>query len=320
MKRRRVTDEYLASWFSYEPVASRRRRDSDSACAAAESCSRGKPMRIALLGTRGIPANYGGFRDLRRRTIPPARQRAAIRSRSTAGTGTANRTYRGVDLQYLPTIRHKYFDTLAHTFFSTLASARRIATTSRCTATARTRSSRGCRGLRHAVALNVDGFERKRKKWNALARSLVSRFGMALDIVPTAVVSDAERSVLLPAELWSREHVHPVRGRDGQGAVDSGAANGSDWSRASTFLYVSRLEPENNALWSARPSSACDHEETRADRRRALCGRLHRRGARHEGLRASSCRARSTAKATRSCSRTASPTSMRPKSAARIRR
>src|SRR6185437_1329579 len=32
----------------------------------------------------------------------------------------AEPTYRGVRLQYLPTIRHKYFDTIAHTALSTL--------------------------------------------------------------------------------------------------------------------------------------------------------------------------------------------------------
>ena len=41
-------------------------------------------------------------------------------SRSTAASAHAEPIYRGVQLQYLPTIRHKYFDTLAHTFVSTL--------------------------------------------------------------------------------------------------------------------------------------------------------------------------------------------------------
>src|ERR1022692_4867058 len=76
-------------------------------------------MRIALLGTRGIPANYGGFETF-----------AEELSTRLAGRGhevivycrerPAHTQYRGVRLQYLPTIRHKYLDTLAHTFLSTL--------------------------------------------------------------------------------------------------------------------------------------------------------------------------------------------------------
>src|ERR1041384_3115663 len=76
-------------------------------------------MRIALLGTRGIPANYGGFETFA--------EELSTRLVARGHTVTvycrerfANAEYRGVRLQYLPTIRHKYFDTLAHTFVSTL--------------------------------------------------------------------------------------------------------------------------------------------------------------------------------------------------------
>src|SRR5215472_4586237 len=76
-------------------------------------------MRIALLGTRGIPANYGGFEtfaeELSTRLIARGhRVTVYCRERSES------REYRGVRLIYLPTIRHKYFDTLTHTFVSTL--------------------------------------------------------------------------------------------------------------------------------------------------------------------------------------------------------
>ena len=76
-------------------------------------------MRIALLGTRGIPANYGGFETFAEEIA----SRLAARGHEVVvycrERWTADR-YRGVRLQYLPTIRHKYFDTIAHTFVSTL--------------------------------------------------------------------------------------------------------------------------------------------------------------------------------------------------------
>ena len=75
-------------------------------------------MRIALLGTRGIPANYGGFEtfaeELSTRLVERGHQ-VTVYCRQ-AGPGPL---YRGVHLQYLPTIRHKYFDTIAHTAIST---------------------------------------------------------------------------------------------------------------------------------------------------------------------------------------------------------
>ena len=85
-----------------------------------EGRSAGSPsMKIALLGTRGIPASYGGFEtfaeELSRRLVERG-HRVTVYCRDRH----PQRQYLGVDLQYLPTIRHKYFDTIAHTFLSTL--------------------------------------------------------------------------------------------------------------------------------------------------------------------------------------------------------
>src|SRR6516225_4126525 len=76
-------------------------------------------MRIALLGTRGIPAQYGGFEtfaeELSIRLVARGHQ-VTVYCREPFPVGV----YRGVRLEYVPTIRHKYFDTIAHTFLSTL--------------------------------------------------------------------------------------------------------------------------------------------------------------------------------------------------------
>ena len=76
-------------------------------------------MRIAILGTRGIPANYGGFETF----AEELSTRLAARGHEVVVYCRERHDfseYRGVRLVSLPTIRHKYFDTLAHTFLSTL--------------------------------------------------------------------------------------------------------------------------------------------------------------------------------------------------------
>ena len=76
-------------------------------------------MRIALAGTRGIPANYGGFETF----AEELSTRLAARGHQVTvycRERYPQAEYRGVRRQYLPTIRHKYFDTLAHTLLSTL--------------------------------------------------------------------------------------------------------------------------------------------------------------------------------------------------------
>jgi len=75
--------------------------------------------RIAILGTRGIPARYGGFETF----AEELSTRLAARGHRVTVYGRercTEPTYRGVSLVYLPTWRHKYFDTLVHTFFSTV--------------------------------------------------------------------------------------------------------------------------------------------------------------------------------------------------------
>ena len=81
-------------------------------------------MRFAILGTRGIPARYGGFETFAEELSArlAARGHAVTvycRERHSASE------YRGARLRYLPTIRHKYFDTIVHTFLSTLDLAAR---------------------------------------------------------------------------------------------------------------------------------------------------------------------------------------------------
>src|SRR5215831_12752738 len=76
-------------------------------------------MKLAILGTRGIPAHYGGFEtfaeELSIRLVARGHNVTVYcRERYSA------QAFRGVHLQYLPTIRHKYLDTIAHTCISTV--------------------------------------------------------------------------------------------------------------------------------------------------------------------------------------------------------
>src|SRR6476660_5726774 len=76
-------------------------------------------MKLAILGTRGIPANYGGFETFAEELSTRLAARGHQVSVYCRERHPESR-YRGVALHYLPTIRHKYLDTLAHTFVSTL--------------------------------------------------------------------------------------------------------------------------------------------------------------------------------------------------------
>jgi glycosyltransferase involved in cell wall biosynthesis len=204
-------------------------------------------VRIALLGTRGIPANYGGFEtfaeEISTRLAARGHQVTVYCRERFSGD-----VYRGVHLQYLPTIRHKYFDTVAHTCISTLhLLGRRVDVALYCNG-ANAIFTLWPRILGMPVALNVDGIERRRKKWNRVAKAwyLVSEW--LATFCPTAVVTDA----LTIQEYYRRQYGKPSvfipYGAEIGKAPGSGTLRELGLEPGRYFLYVSRLEPENHPL------------------------------------------------------------------------
>lgn len=204
-------------------------------------------MRIALAGTRGIPANYGGFEtfaeELSSRLV--ARGHTVVvycRERHTS------KRYRGVDLQYLPTIRHKYFDTLAHTCVSTAHLLfHRVDVALYCNG-ANAIFTIAPRIFGMPVALNVDGIERKRKKWNKLAKAWYLLSEWLATFCPTEVVTDAKTIENYYLERYGRTSVFIPYGADTGEVTTHAVLDQLGLERQQYFLYVSRMEPENHPL------------------------------------------------------------------------
>src|SRR6202035_5811232 len=79
-------------------------------------------MKLAILGTRGIPANYGGFETFAEELATRLVQRGhdvTVYGRSD-NIRYAAPEYKGVKLTILPTIGTKHLDTVVHTFLSVL--------------------------------------------------------------------------------------------------------------------------------------------------------------------------------------------------------
>jgi glycosyltransferase involved in cell wall biosynthesis len=206
-------------------------------------------MKIAILGTRGIPANYGGFETF----AEELSIRLAARGHDVTVYGRSNnikypeRAYKGVRLVILPTIPTKHLDTLAHTAISVLdAVFRRFDAALICNA-ANAIFAAVPRLTGTPVALNVDGIERKRKKWGWAAREFYRVSEYLATIIPNVIVTDAA----VIQEYYLKQH----------GAPSTMIAYGTELTRLETTevqeklgvasrgyaLYVSRLEPENNA-------------------------------------------------------------------------
>ena len=222
--------------------------------------------RFAIVGTRGIPASYGGFEtfaeELSTRLVARGHDVTVYCRNRHAGE-----SYRGVRLVYLPTIRHKYFDTIAHTFLSTLhLLEHRQDAVLYCNA-ANAIFTIAPRLLGMPVALNVDGLERKRKKWNALARGWYRASEWMSTKLPSRIVTDALKIREYYLERYRADSTFIPYGAE-TGKVESDAAPRElGLERGRYFLYVSRLEPENNALLVREA-----FERARTDLKLALVG------------------------------------------------
>ena len=204
-------------------------------------------MRIAILGTRGIPANYGGFETFAeeistRLTARGHQVTVYCRERYSESS------YRGVRLQYLPTIRHKYFDTVAHTCVSTLhLLAHRVDVALYCNG-ANAIFTFWPRLLGMPVALNVDGIERKRKKWNRLAKAWYLLSEWLATFCPSAVITDAVTIQDYYRQKYGKESVFIPYGAEVGKIAETGIVRQLGLEPGRYFLYVSRLEPENHPL------------------------------------------------------------------------
>jgi glycosyltransferase involved in cell wall biosynthesis len=204
-------------------------------------------VRIALLGTRGIPANYGGFETF----AEELSTRLAARGHQVTvycRERRASPLYRGVRLQYVPTIRHKYLDTLAHTFLSTLHLLFHRADAALYCNGANALFTLAPRLLGIPVALNVDGIERLRKKWNRAAKAWYLASERLATLFPTVMVTDAETIRRYYRERYGKESVFIPYGAEVGKVATADALPGLGLEPGRYFLYVSRMEPENHPL------------------------------------------------------------------------
>jgi len=232
--KRRVSDQELARWFRFRPAS----YPADIA-----------PMRLALLGTRGVPANYGGFETL----AEELGARLAARGHEVSVYGRRAHiqydqpTYRGMRIVLLPTLATKYLDTVVNTFLSVFHVAAKHADVVFACNVANSPFMWVPRVVGQPTVLNVDGLDRRRRKWSWLGRAYLWVCEWLALLTPTVMVTDAR----VMQEYYRRRYgkrstliAYGAEPKDVGGAADVVARCGL--KPGGYVLYVSRLEPENN--------------------------------------------------------------------------
>lgn len=202
-------------------------------------------MKLAILGTRGVPPQYGGFEtfaaELGRRLIARGHD-VSVYCREP---GPAE--WEGIRRIVLPSIGHKYFETVSHALLSAIDALRRDFDAILICNAANAFVLPLLRAARIPVAINVDGIERKRRKWNIAGRAVYA-IGESFSAAFATVVADAE----VIAEYYRQNYaIDPVvipYGSEFPSEPDSDVLQRLGLTTNNYLLYVSRFEPENNPL------------------------------------------------------------------------
>jgi len=216
-------------------------------------------MRIAMLGTRGIPAQYGGFEtaveEIGVRLVERGHQ-VLVYSRN-GRTNNRIRHYRGIEVCNLPAVRRSSLETLSHTALSTI----------HCLAVARpdvgfvfnTANSPYARLLESfgiPTATHIDGLEWQRSKW-AGAGAMYFRWAEALAASSRSeIISDASAIAKYVMQRYARSSKVISYGAPLVEA-DSAQLGTVGLTQGGYHLVVARFEPENHVREIVEAYSSC---------------------------------------------------------------
>ena len=132
-------------------------------------------MRIALVGTRGVPARYGGFEtcveEVGKRLVKAGHE-VIVYCRTVGLDDTVELVddYEGMQLVYLPAVSKKSLETLSHTAHSVRHLRRHPVDVAVMFNSANSPFVPFLRAAGIPVATHVDGLEWMRSKWQGLGR------------------------------------------------------------------------------------------------------------------------------------------------------
>jgi glycosyltransferase involved in cell wall biosynthesis len=206
-------------------------------------------MKIAILGTRGIPASYSGFETAVEQLASRFTERGhevVVYCRPHVVDRRLER-YKGAQLVHLRTVQNKYLDTFVHTALSAVHAAR--VTKPDVALFFIAGNSPLCMITRRCsipAVINIDGLDSDRRKWPALAQAYL-RFA---ERTAPRWADEAFTDSHAVAEIFERRYGKRI-GVVPYGVEDPGYDGTETLERLGLeprkyILFVGRLEPENN--------------------------------------------------------------------------
>ena len=216
----------------------------------AENHHKKRKIRIAIMGHRGIPCRYGGFETFAEQAaVRFVRMGYDVRVYNRSHNGDYRRTsYKGAKMIYLPTVKNKYFDTWIHSLLSVLHALVFRVDVILMVNVGNAPFTVIPRMFGTPVVLNVDGLEWQRRKWGRLARWYFLLWEKMVLVFPNTIVTDAQAIRDYYKERYGKESVMIPYGAEVRRKNNAKVLKKYGLIAGKYFLYVSRFEPENNAL------------------------------------------------------------------------
>jgi glycosyltransferase involved in cell wall biosynthesis len=206
-------------------------------------------MKIAILGTRGIPASYSGFEtaaeQLARRLVERGHE-VTVYCRPHV-VDRRRTEHLGARLVHLPTVRNKYLDTFVHTFLSAIHAAQRLRPDVALVFIAG--NSPMClitRGAGIPTVINVDGLDSARRKWPKVAKAYLRFAERTAPRWADVAITDSHAVAAIYERRYGRDIGVVPYGVEDPGHAGTGALERLGLEPRKYILFVGRLEPENN--------------------------------------------------------------------------
>ena len=203
-----------------------------------------------MLGTRGVPARYGGFEtcveEIGKRLVERGHE---VTVYCRAGYYREHpEKYLGMNLVYLPNVARKSFDTISHTLVSVAHALFGRYDVHMVFNAANSPFALPLRLVRKKVVINTDGLEWKRSKWGFWGKSYYRTCERVACRVADRLVCDSPGM----ADYYRQRH-GAGSARISYGAYEQESTRPTRLAELGLepngyFLQITRFEPENNPL------------------------------------------------------------------------
>jgi glycosyltransferase involved in cell wall biosynthesis len=226
-------------------------------------------MKVALIGTRGVPANYGGFETCAEELAVGLVARGHdVTVYCRPGNAPDDPSeFRRVRLVYKKLVETKLLGTFSHTASALLHAVHQDFDVLMIFNAGNGPLCAIPRLLRKPFVVNVDGLEWKRAKWGRAVK-LYYQFGeWCAAHLATRIVSDSRAIQAYYESRFSTPSTFIPYGAHLGGPTNSSLLDGYELAPGEYFFVASRLEPENNADITVRA-----FERLKTDKKLVIAG------------------------------------------------